>query len=177
MNHSPLKLDPAAFLCQRMSLFQSVATETSQCPQARPRQTGKPQTAKLRHQSEELSRQTAQQPRQTGKPRYQTAELRHQSEERSHQRGNGRTPAPSRVPQHPLDLAAITPQAPLPNGVKRTIWHKSRHRTNVEGWFGRPATRTQVEAQRKAEWPRRCWRMCICDGSCSAGRWEGMSGV
>ena len=42
----------------------------------------------------------------------------------------------------------------------------------------RPATRTRDGARRKAHRSRHCWRICICDGSCWAGRsWGTTSGL
>ena len=41
----------------------------------------------------------------------------------------------------------------------------------------RPATRTKVEAARKAHRSHRCWPICTCGGSCWAGkRWDTSSG-
>ena len=37
------------------------------------------------------------------------------------------------------------------------------------GRCGQPATRTRVVARRRAAWPRRCWRIFTCDGSCWVG--------
>ena len=47
---------------------------------------------------------------------------------------------------------------------------RSRRRTRKAEWSERPATRMKGAAPRKGAWPHRCWRICICGGSCWAGR-------